>query len=93
MAAFCSLEDTLRAHAWCTPAQRWPAADMAVLCAIKARSGGLAFMLSGRMFCRVFMLRLGSDGAGGALDRPHVRPVDSASPATSWTIRYSLRLA
>jgi TfoX/Sxy family transcriptional regulator of competence genes len=42
--------------------------------------GGLAFMLSGHMFCGVvkdtLMLRLGPDGAERALDRPHVRPMD-----------------
>ncbi|MDX6334585.1 MAG: hypothetical protein QOG05_1925 [Streptosporangiaceae bacterium] len=42
--------------------------------------GGLAFMLCGHMFCGVvkdtLMLRLGPDGAGRALDRPHVRPMD-----------------
>jgi TfoX/Sxy family transcriptional regulator of competence genes len=42
--------------------------------------GGLAFMLSGHMFCGVvrdtLMVRLGPDGADRALDRPHVRPMD-----------------
>jgi TfoX/Sxy family transcriptional regulator of competence genes len=42
--------------------------------------GGLAFMLSGHMFCGVvkdtLMLRLGPHGAERALDRPHVRPMD-----------------
>ncbi len=42
--------------------------------------GGLAFMLGGHMFCGVvkdtLVLRLGPDGAGRALHRPHVRPVD-----------------
>jgi len=42
--------------------------------------GGLAFMLGGHMFCGVvkdtLMVRLGPDGAGRALDRPHVRPMD-----------------
>jgi TfoX/Sxy family transcriptional regulator of competence genes len=42
--------------------------------------GGLAFMLGGHMFCGVvkdtLMLRLGPDGAGAALGRPHVRPMD-----------------
>jgi hypothetical protein len=42
--------------------------------------GGLAFMLGGHMFCGVvkdtLMARLGPDGAGRALDRPHVRPMD-----------------
>ena len=44
--------------------------------------GGLAFMLGGHMFCGVvkdtLMVRLGPDGAGRALDRPHVRPMDFA---------------
>jgi TfoX/Sxy family transcriptional regulator of competence genes len=43
--------------------------------------GGLAFMLGGHMFCGVvkdtLMVRLGPDGADRALDRPHVRPMDS----------------
>lgn len=42
--------------------------------------GGLAFMLDGHMCCGVvgsdLMLRLGIDGADGALARPHVRPMD-----------------
>ena len=42
--------------------------------------GGLAFMLSGHMFCGVvkdtLMLRLGPEAADRALDRPHVRPMD-----------------
>jgi TfoX N-terminal domain len=42
--------------------------------------GGLAFMLSGHMFCGVvedtLMVRLGPDGADRALDRAHVRPTD-----------------
>jgi hypothetical protein len=42
--------------------------------------GGLAFMLSGHTFSGVvndtLMLRLGPDGVGLALDRPHVRPMD-----------------
>jgi TfoX/Sxy family transcriptional regulator of competence genes len=42
--------------------------------------GGLAFMLSGHMFCGVvkdtLMVRLGQDGADRALGRPHVRPMD-----------------
>jgi hypothetical protein len=42
--------------------------------------GGLAFMLGGHMFCGVvresLMVRLGPDGAGRALDQPHVRPMD-----------------
>ena len=42
--------------------------------------GGLAFMLDGHMCCGIvgsdLMLRLGIDGADGALARPHVRPMD-----------------
>jgi TfoX/Sxy family transcriptional regulator of competence genes len=42
--------------------------------------GGLTFMLGGHMACGVvkdtLMVRLGPEGAGRALDRPHVRPVD-----------------
>lgn len=42
--------------------------------------GGLAFMLSGHMFCGVvkdtLMVRLGTDAAGEALGRAHVRPMD-----------------
>jgi TfoX/Sxy family transcriptional regulator of competence genes len=42
--------------------------------------GGLAFMLSGHMFCGVvkdsLMLRLGPEAAARALDQPHVRPMD-----------------
>ena len=42
--------------------------------------GGLAFMLSGHMFCGVvkdtLMLRLGPEAADRALDLPHVRPMD-----------------
>jgi TfoX/Sxy family transcriptional regulator of competence genes len=42
--------------------------------------GGLAFLLGGHMFCGVvkdtLMVRLGPDGAGRALDQPHVRPMD-----------------
>ena len=42
--------------------------------------GGLAFMLDGHMCCGIvgsdLMLRLGIDGADGALERPHVRPMD-----------------
>lgn len=42
--------------------------------------GGLAFMLSGHMFCGIvkdtLMVRLGPDGADRALERPHVRPMD-----------------
>ncbi len=42
--------------------------------------GGLAFMLSGHMFCGVvkdtLMLRLGPEGAARALGQPHVRPMD-----------------
>jgi len=42
--------------------------------------GGLAFMLSGHMFCGVvkdtLMVRLGPEAADSALERPHVRPMD-----------------
>jgi TfoX/Sxy family transcriptional regulator of competence genes len=42
--------------------------------------GGLAFMLSGHMFCGVvkdsLMLRLGPEAAARALDQPYVRPMD-----------------
>jgi TfoX/Sxy family transcriptional regulator of competence genes len=42
--------------------------------------GGLAFMLSGHMFCGVvrdtLMVRLGPEGADRALSLPHVRPMD-----------------
>ena len=42
--------------------------------------GGLAFMMSGHMFCGVvkdmLMVRLGSVGAERALEAPHVRPMD-----------------
>jgi TfoX/Sxy family transcriptional regulator of competence genes len=42
--------------------------------------GGLAFMLAGHMFCGVvkdtLMVRLGTDAAEEALDRPYVRPMD-----------------
>ena len=42
--------------------------------------GGLAFMVSGHMFCGVIkdelMLRLGPEGADQALARAHVRPMD-----------------
>ena len=42
--------------------------------------GGLAFMLAGHMFCGVvkdtLMVRLGPEGAGRALDQPHVRAMD-----------------
>jgi hypothetical protein len=42
--------------------------------------GGLAFMLSGHMFCGVvrdtLMVRLGPEGADRALNQPHVRPMD-----------------
>ena len=42
--------------------------------------GGLAFMLSGHMFCGVvrdtLMVRLGPGAAGRALNQPHVRPMD-----------------
>ncbi len=42
--------------------------------------GGLAFMLGGHMVCGIvgdeLMLRLGAEGAGRALERPHVRPMD-----------------
>ena len=42
--------------------------------------GGLAFMVGGHMACGVIrddlMLRLGPDGAGQALEEPHVRPMD-----------------
>ena len=42
--------------------------------------GGLAFMVRRHMVCGVvrddLMLRLGTDAAAAALDRPHVRPMD-----------------
>ena len=42
--------------------------------------GGLAFMIHGHMACGIvgddLMLRLGAEGAGRALERPHVRPMD-----------------
>jgi TfoX/Sxy family transcriptional regulator of competence genes len=42
--------------------------------------GGLAFLLDGNMCCGVLkdqiMLRLGEEGAGEALTRPHTRPMD-----------------
>jgi TfoX/Sxy family transcriptional regulator of competence genes len=42
--------------------------------------GGLAFMLGGHMACGIvqdtLMVRLGPEGAGRALDQPHVRPMD-----------------
>lgn len=42
--------------------------------------GGLAFMLDGHMCCGVvgsdLMVRLGVEGAGAALEDPHVRPMD-----------------
>jgi hypothetical protein len=42
--------------------------------------GGLAFMIAGNIACGIvgsdLMLRLGDDGAGAALDQPHVRPMD-----------------
>ena len=42
--------------------------------------GGIAFMVSGHMACGVIgdelLLRLGPEGADGALGRPHVRPMD-----------------
>jgi hypothetical protein len=42
--------------------------------------GGIAFMVSGHMACGVagdeLMVRLGAEGAGKALERPHVRPMD-----------------
>ena len=42
--------------------------------------GGIAFMVDGHMACGIvgddLMLRLGSEGADAALDRPHVRPMD-----------------
>ena len=42
--------------------------------------GGLAFMLSGHMFCGVvkdtLMARLGPEAASRALSQPHVRPMD-----------------
>ena len=42
--------------------------------------GGLTFMLGGHMACGVvkdtLMVRLGPEGAGRALDQPHVRPMD-----------------
>ena len=42
--------------------------------------GGLAFMIDGHMCCGIvgneLMLRLGADGAGRALEQPHVRPMD-----------------
>ena len=42
--------------------------------------GGLAFMVRGHMVCGVvrddLMLRLGTDAAVAALDRPNVRPMD-----------------
>jgi TfoX/Sxy family transcriptional regulator of competence genes len=45
--------------------------------------GGLTFMLDGHMACGVFkdtlMVRLGPEGAGRALDQPHVRPMDFTS--------------
>ena len=46
----------------------------------RAMFGGLAFMLEGHMFCGVvgdeLMLRLGTEQADAALERPHVRPMD-----------------
>jgi TfoX/Sxy family transcriptional regulator of competence genes len=45
--------------------------------------GGLAFMLGGHMACGIvkdtLMVRLGPEGAGRALDQPHVRPMDFTS--------------
>jgi TfoX/Sxy family transcriptional regulator of competence genes len=42
--------------------------------------GGLAFISRGHMFCGIvhdqLMVRLGSEEAEQALDRPHVRPMD-----------------
>lgn len=42
--------------------------------------GGLAFLLGGHMFCGIvkdaLMVRLGPEGAGRALEQPHVRPMD-----------------
>lgn len=42
--------------------------------------GGLTFLVGGHMCCGVqgdeLILRLGPDGADGALARPHVRPMD-----------------
>ena len=42
--------------------------------------GGLAFMVRGHMACGIvgddLMLRLGTEGAERALERPHVRPMD-----------------
>ncbi|MBL8492585.1 MAG: TfoX/Sxy family protein [Rhodocyclaceae bacterium] len=42
--------------------------------------GGIAFMVAGRMTCCVvgdtLMVRVGPDGYGESLARPHVRPMD-----------------
>ena len=42
--------------------------------------GGLAFMIAGNMACGIvgddLMLRLGEEGADGALDEPDTRPMD-----------------
>jgi TfoX/Sxy family transcriptional regulator of competence genes len=42
--------------------------------------GGIAFMVDGHMACGIvrddLMLRLGAEGAEGALKRPHVRVMD-----------------
>lgn len=42
--------------------------------------GGLSFLIGGHMFCGIvkdtLMVRLGTEGAGRALDQPHVRPMD-----------------
>lgn len=52
--------------------------------------GGLAFMLDGYMCCGVvgsdLMLRLGIDGADGALARPHVRPMDFTGKPLAGTV-------
>lgn len=42
--------------------------------------GGIAFMAGGNMACRIvgdeLMVRVGPDGYGDALERPHARPMD-----------------
>jgi hypothetical protein len=46
----------------------------------KKMFGGIAYMLSGNMACGIvgddLMVRVGPDGYGDALERPHARPMD-----------------
>ena len=51
----------------------------------KRMFGGVAFMVRGHMACGTvhgkLMMRLGEDGAGAALKKPHVEPMDFTGKA------------